>query len=201
LKSVGVIMAEINFKNNAISAYIEGVFKGKPKVTVYMDNEENSTISILEFSNHPVSRVVSYSTLGLSDHFIPPVKNEKPTGVEVVAVCRNDYTVFANILSTIAFYQINSRFPIYPGMIYEGVISLYSEIKTQMKHILFVYPTAWKTEFKALDFEDVRVTWMMAIPISDEENQYAKDNGFNALGHLLEKNKIDVYDLCRKSVL
>jgi antitoxin YqcF len=191
----------LNNKSVKISKYVEGVFNGTPKVTEYIDNEENSTISILEFANHPVSEVVSYSTLGLSDHMQTADKSNKPVGVEVVAVCRSDYTVFPSIMSTIAFYLINSRYPIYPGTIYEGVISLYAEIKTQMKHILFVYPTAWKTKFKTLDLDEVKVTWMMAIPISDAENQYAKENGFNALGNLLEKNEIDVYDLCRKSVL
>jgi antitoxin YqcF len=194
-------MSEISIKNKKISEFIEGVFKRTSKITEYTDNEEKSTISILEFADHPVRKVVSYATLGLSDHMLTSHESGKPVGIEVVAVCRSDYTLFGSILSTIAFYLINSQFPIYPGTIYEGVISLYSEIKTQMKHILFVYPTAWKTKFETLDFDEVSVLWMMAIPISDAENQYAKDNGFNALGHLLEKNEIDVYDLCRKSVL
>jgi antitoxin YqcF len=194
-------MIEANSRSWKISKYIEGFFRRTPKVTEYTDSEEKSTISILEFANLPVPHVITYATLGLSDHILDSGENKKPSGIEVVAVCRSDYTLFGSIMSTIAFYLINSRLPIYPGAIYEDVITLYSEIRTQMKHILFVYPTAWKTKFETLDFDEVKVTWMMAIPISDAENQFAKNNGYNALGHLLEKNEIDVYDLCRKSVL
>ncbi|MDR7235941.1 hypothetical protein J2Y02_000546 [Neobacillus drentensis] len=54
---------------------------------------------------------------------------------------------------------------------------------------------------KTIKFENKQVGWLMAIPISEEEKNYADKNGLEALEELFDENQINVFDLERASVV
>ena len=70
-----------------------------------------------------------------------------------------------------------------------------------LEHILFVSPFLWEDRLKTLNFEDKKVAWLLAVPISEKEFKYAKDKGKDALEELFEEKQIDIFNLYRKSVL
>ncbi|WP_236900445.1 suppressor of fused domain protein [Clostridium estertheticum] len=49
-----------------------------------------------------------------------------------------------------------------------------------MKHVYLMNPFLWDG-FKSIEFEDRKVAWLLIIPISNEEKDYAVANGASAL--------------------
>jgi hypothetical protein len=54
---------------------------------------------------------------------------------------------------------------------------------------------------KPVEVEDTKIAWLMAIPISNTECQFAVRRGPKALEDLFEAMQIDVFDLDRESVV
>jgi len=52
-----------------------------------------------------------------------------------------------------------------------------------------------------MQFPDKKVTWLLAIPISDKERKYAETEGGEKLEELFESENVDFYDLNRQSLL
>jgi hypothetical protein len=65
---------------------------------------------------------------------------------------------------------------------------------------MFFPPFLWE-DLKTMEFDGVKVAWLMAIPISESEYQFAIENTTDKLGELFEENDIDYFDLNRKPVV
>jgi len=61
-----------------------------------------------------------------------------------------------------------------------------------MEHVLFTSPFLWE-DLKTLDFPNKKVTWLLALPISEEEFLFAEKEGTEALEDLLEKKDIVIF--------
>jgi hypothetical protein len=170
----------------------------RPPVTRFWDNNHVSSVFLLEATDSPVEGVTSVSTVGLSDHSLDLMVDGKQLRVELVGACASDTAVFPNMLSTCAFYVINSHHRCGPGAIFENVVSMYDSC-LDMKHVLLVPPFLWEKEFETLEFPDRTVTWLQVVPISEGERLYALEHGAEALENLLEEREIDVLDLHRQS--
>lgn len=55
--------------------------------------------------------------------------------------------------------------------------------------------------FKTIEFEDRKIAWLLIIPISNQEKDYAIANGGDALETKFEEADIDIFNLKRKSVV
>jgi hypothetical protein len=72
---------------------------------------------------------------------------------------------------------------------------------SEMRHVLFVEPFLWDKKFKVQELPDKTVAWLLMVPISEAEMQYARQNGSDALGDILEEKEVDIFDLKRASTL
>lgn len=192
--------APVSAENKAIGKHILSVFGGKPQVWTYADEKEENKIDILSCPDRPAAGLVSYSTIGLSDANTGLTVEDKPLGLELAGVCAAHYPQFGNILSTCAFNIMQMEKPPYPGLIVEGVVEMYLPASA-MKHLLLVPPFAWQPSFATLEFPTKKVTWLMAVPISEAEYYFAQERGVEDLSSLLEQKQVDVNDLERASVL
>jgi len=174
------------------------VIGGKPQVFRYWDDNKIKNIDILSSTDRPYCGIVSYATIGLSEHDIGLFNNNKSLRVELLGACNEKEAFFANILASVAFEVMKQGKCLY-GDIVQNVISEYSK-NTEMKHVYLMDPFLWE-EFKTLEFEDVSVAWLLLIPISEQEKEYAIVNGGEALEDKLEDAHIDIFDLNRKSIL
>lgn len=192
-------MAKISESNKSLAKTLAGVFGTKPQVSRYWDDNKKSSIDILLCANSPQEYVYSYGTLGLSDY--PLINKGEDVGfrVEFVAACGARYDEFANILSTAAFCVINSGWYASPGSIFPGVVSMYRK-NTDMKHLMFSPPFLWN-DLKTLELNDKIVAWLMLVPISDKEYQFAEINGSDTLEDLFVEKQIDVFSLDRLSII
>lgn len=174
---------------NAIEA-----FGGKPKVIKYWDEKKESSIDILESNDRPNSGVTAYSTIGLNEYSIGSISEDAPLVVEIVGVCATKIDLFANILASCAFNIINAKYKCYPGAIFENIVEFYIP-DSGMKHILFTTPFLWEDRLKTIQLPDKKVAWLLAVPISEEEFKYVKENDTEALEEIFDVNQIDIFRL------
>ena len=106
--------------------------------------------------------------------------------------------MFANILATTAFEIMGGQKCGY-GEIIQNVIPQYIN-DGEMKHIYLMNPFLWEG-LKNFELEDRKVTWLLIIPISTQEKDYARVHGWNELEVKLEEADIDIFNLQRKSIL
>ena len=55
--------------------------------------------------------------------------------------------------------------------------------------------------FKTLEFGNREIAWLLIVPISEQEKNYAIANGWEALEDIFEKADIDIFNLNRKSII
>jgi antitoxin YqcF len=173
---------------------------GKCITRSYWDEIKQNWIDIVTYPNSPFEDVTSYATIGLSDFSIGKKVGDIQLGIEIVGACNKKFDKFPNIMSTCAFNIIVEHSSCFPGCIYPDLIDMYMP-ESSMKHILFMQPFGWNKEFHTLEFPTKKVAWLLTIPISEAEYQYARKKGAEALEIFFEKKQIDIYDLNRKSVL
>lgn len=188
----------VSEENKILAQTAVKAFEGKPNVFKYYDDNHKSSVDILSCEDKNFESILSYSTLGLSDFSIGYEGNGLPLRVELVGA--SDFECFPNILATCAFNIINSKFECSFGTTFKNVIDMYLP-DSPMKHILFLSPFLWEDTLKTIKFKKKQVAWLMAIPISEEEKQFADNNGIEALEQLFEEHQINVFDLERTSVI
>ena len=191
---------EISEKNRRLAKHVAGIFGGTPSANRYGDEAQKSFIDIMTAVDSPVRTLASFSTFGLSDHPNPGGPKGRQLPVEIVGACGADVKKFDKALSTAAFCLINSKRPCRPGAIFPDCLGLYGISKT-MKHFFFITPCLWTEDLKPLRVGKKTITWLLAVPISDEERKLAEKDGPARLDGLFEKKRIDIPDINRPSVL
>jgi len=188
-------------ENKQIAKYLTEILAPQPRnIRHFYDDNHESMIPILKASNSPRQGVMSYATIGLSDH-----ENRFQTGVdirvEIVGGARDDFREFGNAVATVAFFMINSGWLAYPGKVFPDVLKMY-ELSKWMHHLLLVpVPLMWSKDFEPMDFETKTVHFLGAIPISESERKYVEAHGDDAFSDLLQEQNVDIFNLDRDPVV
>ena len=193
-------MEIISSDNKNIAKFLVSAFSGNPTIKKHWDKEEYSSVDILSCQDSPIKTVNSFGTVGLSD--FPLIKNgeEYPANIEILGACNEKYADFSNIIATAAFCIINSQWFCSPGIVFPDIVLMYYP-GYEMKHLYFTYPFLWKGEFEPYKLDSKSVSWLMAIPVSDQEKDFVLDNGPERLEELFLENNIDVCELTRNSII
>lgn len=186
--------------NKIIARTMATAFGIKPTVQRYWDDNHELNVDVLTCPNPLDTNRMNYGTIGLSDHPLVLDGKEFSLRVEVAGAAFEEFEFFPNMLSTIAFYTVRNEWFCSPGAVLQGAISMYDD-SLSVKHLLFTPPFLWEDNLETVELETKKVTWLMAVPISEEERTYCVEHGSEALEELLEKNEIDICDLRRKSVV
>ena len=171
---------------------------GTPKVYCYNNEEGNKSVDILSCMDRPFKDIVSYGTIGLSDYDIGKTSDDKKLRIELLGACDIGEELFPNIISS-AVFDIMERENCGYGHIILNVVSEYYN-NCEMKHLYLMNPFFWE-DMKTIEFDDRKVTWLLIVPISESEKEYAITNGYDALETKFEEADIDIFDLKRKSVI
>ncbi len=183
-----------------IARYVAAAFGGTPRVAEYADRSEQLTVGILHCRNRPREGVTAYSTIGLSDHPMKWGTGEFPTRLELAGVCANTAEFFPNVLASAAFCIMRSDAVYHPGTVMPNYVRQ-SYASSKLPHLYLTAPFLWESELSMLDCGTKKVSWLLAMPISELEYSYLKEHGDQALERLLEKQHIDVSNLERPSVV
>lgn len=182
-------------ENKEIAKYELSFIGGTPKVIEYLNDNETKKIDILICSNGYILSNIVYATIGLANTNIGKIAGNKVLRTEIIMLGTED-EIFANILSSVAFLIQDFEDCGY-GMIINDVVSTYID-NTKLQHVILLHPVFWD-KYKQLETEDEIVTWLMAVPITEDEKQYINANSLEAFEKLLESNNVDISDLYRVS--
>ncbi len=164
----------------------------------YYNDDKSKSIELGIVQNALGNGIKSVCTIGLSKTNINKVTKEKKLRVELLSASyENDNGLCENILSTIAF-DIMDLEDCKPDFIIKNTVSIYKK-DIDMKHILFYDPFLWETSI--LEIDDLIVTWLLLIPISDNELDYIDNYGIEKLIDLFAEKSINLFDINRKSVI
>jgi antitoxin YqcF len=190
-------------ENLSIYKYITNLFGGKASSKA--SNEAGSGANLYGFDiitcrDTPIEKVNSYSTLALSDYFIGKDKNNISLGVELLGACGSKNDRFDAIIDSCAFTILTNHLFCPPGTILENMVQKHYP-ESSMKHVLLHNPFGWDQEVETLYFPSKTVVWLLCVPISIAECDYAKQLGVNSLNARFEKEQIDIYNLDRNSII
>lgn len=177
-------------------------------VTVRGNADDNKAhfIDIAEARNCPERGVISYATLGLSDYPLIFKGEEYSVRIELLGASYQRFAKrtedFSSALATASFFIMKNKWFCAPGMVFARMLDYYNLSRT-LYHLLFVPPALWDNHFNTvLDLGSKRVTWLLAVPISDAEAQLVHEQqSSEQLETLLERYEVDIFDLNRRSVV
>ncbi|MFZ6778861.1 suppressor of fused domain protein [Undibacterium sp. Ji83W] len=172
----------------------------KPPIFHFWDDDHTSDIYVMKAPDRPQIGVTSYATVGLSARPLIHEGKEFETRVEIVSACGSNFPDFSNVLATLAFCVINSKWFCAPGIIFPDVLSMYG-LSDTMSDIYFAHPFLWDDRFKSVTMHEHHVAWLLAVPVSREESAFAQEFGSARLEAIFSERDIDIFDLNRKSIV
>ncbi len=172
----------------------------EPPVSRYLDANQRSEVFILRAVDRPQDGVTAFATVGLSDHPLIYKGDEFGTRAELVGACGSTFANFDNVLATLAFCVINSHWFCAPGVIFPDVMEMHKASST-MRDIYFAHPFLWDDRLRSTQIGGRTIAWLLAVPVSRSESEFAQRNGPQALEKLFESKEIDIFDLNRPSVV
>jgi antitoxin YqcF len=186
-------------ENKQLAKYAAGVFGGKPRVTQYLDENEELDVALLSCTDAPWEGVTTHCTIGLSDTLMYQDGKEYPARVEIIGACASNVEWFANLISSTAFYIMRTGWLAYPGAVIQNSVEMYAP-DLELKHLYFTAPFLWEGQLETITLETKKVLWLLCVMITDAEYQYRKEHGDQALEELFEKHEIDIFNINRPSV-
>lgn len=184
------------------------VFGGPPQVVRYRagvdpeaDGAQPDEVSVAVGDGCPGPGYASYATLDLS-RFPTNVATEdgRPIRSELITVGRADYRTLADVLAQCAFAVASGAFHLTPNTIVPNAVRA-ADPDRNTKHLLLVVPFVWPDLEILVDLEDDVTTWLQAVPITDDELEFAGRVGVDELFARLERAGADVTDVDRPSVV
>lgn len=171
-----------------------------PTATARVDATPGSSraVGVIEVPEQPDRVVTTWATVGASRFASGYRTNDgRPIGVEFIAAVGAGLTVFGDVVAAAAF-QVGPPNDVRPGTVYRNAVKdRYPEASTP--HLLSVPPFLW-SEFFPYSDEDVYVTWLQLIPVSEDEAEFCVTRGFGALDEAFERAQPDLFSIERPSV-
>lgn len=190
---------EISAENKRVARYVAAAFGGDCRVDEYADESEKRFVGVLRCADRPRAGVTSYSTIKLSDHPMSDGGREFPTRLELAGLCMSTATWFPNVLATAAFTVMQSDTVHRPGTVLPDLVHPYHP--GELHHLYLTAPFPWEHELTTLDCGTKRVSWLLAVPISDAERSYLASHGDDAFERRLESERADFTNPDRTSVV
>lgn len=156
-------------------------------------------VGILEVSDCPARGVVSWATVDASA-FETPFRTPDGRAVRVEFVAAVDGTLdrFGDAVAACAF-EIAPSIDVKPDTVYRDAVSnRYPDTTTP--HLFSVSPFLWDGEFQPYGDDDVHVTWLQLVPITDEEAEFVAAQGARALEDAFMRAQPDLFAIDRDSV-
>jgi antitoxin YqcF len=185
--------APISSENKQIARHVASVFGGTARVDEYTNSSDTLAVGILSTEDRPVDGVTSYSTIKLSDHPMARGSNELPVRLELAGGCESSATAFANLMASAAFRIIQTDMVYRPGTAIPDLV-LQSGVSSTLPHLYLTAPFLWGDALNELDCGTKKVTWLLAMPISETEYRYLQEHGDDAFESILEAAHVDVFD-------
>jgi len=191
---------EVTEENKVIARKLRDATDGRPKIIRHSINDPPLFIDIYFCPDQPFINTTTYGTVGLSGHDSSLQTEGMPLRVELISACLSKYIFFEHLMAECCFYIIQGYFVLLPGLIIPNIFETYLP-NSEIKHLIIIQRCLYEESLQPIRINDKIIAWLMALPISEQERIYFMNNTVDQLEDLLASNKIDFYDLERKSVL
>lgn len=187
-------MSELKPAFREWALYLGKLIPGSLQVTRYFD--EDNAIFVDIFTSRSEKGVVA-STIGVMDFDLS--RNPKfSLFTEILMDARGTISIVENVLSTIAFYIMKNSWQPAPGVIFESMVSMY-DADSRVPHVIFLPPFQWASGMTKVELNDKTVYPLLAVPITESEKEYVRQNGADALFNHWDSLKLDIFDWNRGS--
>ncbi|MGI9542390.1 MAG: suppressor of fused domain protein [Cyclobacteriaceae bacterium] len=193
-------MPEATVDNKQIAKYAAPILGINPSAQRFWDEDRKNSLDIFSVDDPTNQKMKFYGTIGVSDATLKIGGEEQSFRLELVIGGDRTLKKIPNILSTCGFYITKDEWECRPGAVFMRMVQMYYP-EFEMKHVYFSPPFPWQDKLKPLQLETKKVVWLLAVPISEQELQYKRDNGDKALEALFEEHSVDVFDLKRRSII
>lgn len=156
-------------------------------------------VGVLRVPECPARGVDSWATVEAS-RFETPFRTPdgRAVRVEFVAAIDARHDRFGDALAASAF-EIDPANDVKPGTVYrDAVARAYPETTTP--HLYSVPPFIWGSQIASYDDDEVHVTWLQLVPITDAEAQVVAEQGSAALEAAFDRAQPDLFAIDRASV-
>lgn len=184
--------------NKEIFRYALSFMGGTARVFEYRNSNDSQSVDIMTCQDSLYKKVDVNATIGLSNTPINMVWENKPVGVELIDFGGKNETVMAHILADVAFQIMRDHHCQY-GEIFTDVFKPYQQ-NMAVRHVILLSPVYWP-DYKMLVGPDRVISWLLLMPITEAERIYIESHGLNAFEALLEKEKGDLTDPRRASIV
>jgi hypothetical protein len=182
-----------------VARHAIGTFGSAPTVWRFTCEEDGFALDIGGCTDRPMNGVVSYTTIGLSEHGVT-TGGEAPACVELAAACALDRPLFPNLLAAAAMLLVRQQKEVKPGDCIRDVVAEFYP-RTAVSHLYLTRPFLWGERLNLLHGEDKNVTWLLAVPVTSGELLYLETQGDAGLEQLYRQRRIDMYSLGRATWL
>jgi hypothetical protein len=191
-------MSPVSDTARAVAKAAAAAIGGKPHVDAYYDEGEAHRVDILACADRPTEGVTTWSTVTL--HEAENRLEERDIRVELCAVAPSPYEEVANLLATAAFGVIKDGWLAAPGVVFPDLVKRY-DLSETLEHVLWTPPFYWPQLGSYAVSGDLKVQWLLAMPISESEREYLVENGLDAFEELLERNDVGPFDYVRDPIV
>lgn len=156
-------------------------------------------VGILHVPASPGRGVDSWATVEASAFETPfRTPDGRAVRVEFVAAIDARLDRFGDAVAACAF-AIDPANDIKPGTVYRNAVSrIYAEATTP--HLFSVSPFVWGSDFAAYDDDEVHVTWLQLVPITEAEAELVAERGAGALEAAFAQAQPDLFAIDRPGV-
>lgn len=182
----------------AVAHLLQETLGGTCHVTEFRDEHEAHAAAVLSSTGAADGTPLTFSTVDL--HLAPNPMDGNDIRVELMMQARAADDQMANVVATGAFFVMKEHLLAAPGVVFPNLVSEYFP-DTTTPHVMWVHPVMPELTTAAIEGAG-DVHWLRGIPISESEQEFLGDAGFDALEALLAANGgVDVTDLHRASVV
>ena len=181
-------------------AVVEAV-GGTPRADGMVDAAEEVRIDVLAFADAPAPGWSTWSTVSL--HAEPNAValvdgTSSDIRAELMVVGAPGSDVMGKVLGSCAFAVLRDHWSMAPGIVFGDVVSMYAPNSTT-PHLMWCHPFT-TPQLDQVDIGDMKVHWLLGVPITEAERQWLEANGFDAFVELLDAKAVNYTDLQRPSV-
>lgn len=191
-------MSEATDHGREIARFVATVLDAKPQVE-RSRWDGGFTSDVLVATDSPQSGVTTLATLNISNTNAVLDGREQDYGVELVTCHYSSIAGCIDAIFDAAYFAMAYKEELYPGAVLPDLIAR-NDISKTMKHFFLITPFLWDGRLKSIDATDRETRYLLAVPISDAEMALAGTEGSEALGELLDRQRIDMFNWNRASV-
>ena len=186
--------------NDFFSIFEFGAFDnhGDTYINRYYNETQNKQIDIMCCKESKYIDTSIYASVGLNTFDGGIKSDDTSVRIELIGIAPADSDYMGNVIASTSFEIIENGSFEY-GNIIQNVVSAYIP-NANTKHVVLVAPVYWD-QYTPYSENEISVSWLLLLPITDDEMQFINTNGIDAFEKKLSTSTLDILVMNRESIV